>query len=87
MKIDHRRADEWYAAISAFLESQAGDGDAAAPGSLVMALCRVIADASEAVDVPDAKKVEAIARLTAQAMGFDDAIVLLGKDVPPINVN
>lgn len=87
MKIDGRRADEWYFAISEFLESQASDGDAGAPGSLVMALCRVIADAAEAVDVPDAKKVEAITRLTAQAMGFEDVVVLLGKDVPPINVN
>ena len=87
MKIDNKLADEWYYAISDFLESQVGDEDVSSPGSLVMALCRVLADASEAVDVPDEKRVEAITRLTAQAMGFEDAIVLLGKDVPPINVN
>lgn len=87
MKVNQQRADEWYLVISEFLESRARDDDASNPGSLVMALCRVIADASEAVNVPDAKKVEAITRLTAQAMGFDDAIVLLGNDVPPINVN
>ena len=87
VKVNQDRADAWYLAISEFLESKAGDEDVAAPGSLVMALCRVLADAVEQVDAPDRKKIEAVVRLTAQAMGFNDALLMLGKDADPDRIS
>lgn len=87
MKVDKDKADAWYLAISEFLESRAGEDDVAAPGSLVTALCRVLADAVEQVDAPDRKKLEAIVRLTAHSMGFDDALLMLGKDADPDRIS
>lgn len=80
MRVDNDRTDAWYLAISEFLESRAGDEDALCPGSLVTALCRVLADAVEGVRAPDDKRLEAVVRLTAQAMGYEDVLLLLGKD-------
>jgi hypothetical protein len=87
VKVDNDRADAWYLQISEFLESKAGEEDATAPGSLVTALCRVLADAVEQVDAPDRKKLEAIVRLTAHSMGFEDALLMLGKDADPEKVS
>jgi hypothetical protein len=86
VRIDRERADSWYIAISDFLESNAGCEDVAAPGSLVTALCRVLADAVEQVDEPDRKKLEAIVRLTAHQMGFKDVMLMLGRDADPSKI-
>ena len=85
MNIDNAKVDQWYGAISAFLESKAGSEDVIAPGSLVTALCRVLVDATEQVDASDRKKLDAIVQLTAHFMGFEDAILLLGKDAESIS--
>lgn len=85
MRVDPERAEAWYEAISDFLEQRAGEEDAESPGSLVTALCRVLVDAAEAVDAPEAKKLEAVAKLVASQMGFDDVLVLLGRDAPNAN--
>jgi hypothetical protein len=85
MKVDQARADAWYAAISEFLEEQAGQQDAEAPGSLVSALCRVLADAVESVDGTNEKKLEAVLRLTALALGMEDKFLILKDPTGPVN--
>jgi hypothetical protein len=86
MRINPERSEVWYQMISEFLESQAMEADANYPGSLVVALCRVLVDASEAIDVEDSKKLEAIARFIANEMGYEDALILFGKDAKSINI-
>jgi len=77
MKIDQSRADAWYLAISDFLETQAGDQDAAVPGSLVSALCKVLADAMEGIEADETKKLEVVLKLTALAMGYQEEFLIL----------
>jgi hypothetical protein len=85
MKVDQARADAWYLAISDFLEAQAGQQDADAPGSLVTALCRVLADAMEGVEEPNEKKLEAIVRLAALSLGLEDKFLILKDPTGPVN--
>lgn len=85
MKIDQSRADAWYLAISDFLEANAGEQDAAAPGSLVAALCKVLADATEGVEADDFKKFEAIVKLTAMAMDLQDKFIIIKDPQGPLN--
>lgn len=87
MRVDPDRAEAWYQAISEFLESNAGEEDAYVPGSLVVALCKVIADASETVDAPDRKKIQAIAGLISHQIGLNDVVVFFGKDSDPDSIN
>jgi hypothetical protein len=85
MKVDRERADEWYTAISEYLEEQADQQDAEAPGSLVSALCRVLADAVEGVDGTKEKKLEAVLRLTALALDVEDRFIILKDPTGPVN--
>lgn len=85
MKFDVNRSDAWYLAISEFLEANSGDEDARMPGTLVSALCRVLSDAMEGVDSDPQKKIEAVARLTAQAMGLRDPIVIIKYPTDELN--
>lgn len=77
MKVDDELTDAWYAAISEFLEQQAGQEDAEAPGSLVTALCRVLADAMEGIEGTSEQKLEAVVRLTALSLGLEEKFLIL----------
>ena len=85
MKIDEVRADAWYLAISEFLESQSGEEDAKSPGTLVSALCRVLADAAVGVDMDPRRKLEAVAGLTAKAMGLKESVVAVSEATDGLN--
>ena len=85
MKIDEVRADAWYLAISEFLESQSGEEDAKSPGTLVSALCRVLADAAVGVDADPRRKLEIMAGLTAQAMGLRESVVVVREPSAGLN--
>lgn len=83
---ERERSEIWYNEIGKFLESQAGGDDATNPWSLVIALCRVLADAAEQINAPDRKKLEYVIRMTAYSMGFDGIIVVLGKNKDPDSI-
>lgn len=85
MKVDEARADAWYLAISSFLEEQASSSDAGSPGSLVTALCRVLADAMEGTDGTKEQKLEAVVRLTALALEIEDDFLILKDPSGPVN--
>jgi len=85
VKIDEVRADAWYLAISEFLESQSGEEDAKSPGTLVSALCRVLADAAVGVDADPRRKLEIMAGLTAQAMGLRESVVVVREPSAGLN--
>lgn len=85
MKIDKRRADVWYLAISEFLEANSSEEDAKAPGTLISALCKVMVDAMEGIDVDPQKKVEIITGLTVSSLGLRNPIVII--KYPPDNLN
>ncbi len=85
MDSDENRADAWYLAISEFLEAHSSEEDAKSPGTLVSALCRVLADAAVGVDDEPRRKVEAIASLTARAMGLNESVVMLKEPSRDVN--
>ena len=87
MEVDKDKADEWYNLISEFLESRSEDGDIRCPNSLIIALCRVLADTIEGVSASNVKRLEAVIRLTAASMGYEDVLLLFGKDAKSININ
>jgi len=87
MEVDTDRVDTWYTEISGFLESHIESEDLVTPWSLTVALCHVLADAAEQVNVSERKKLETVIKLVANSMGFDDVLVFLGKDADPDSIS